>query len=89
MLIYLKNTERLITVVEGTGDNLLPEDEKEGLVDYLMSSIYKQEGDELILEDGGQIMSTHYFTDMETDEIVRRVLEYWEVSDEDYVILNQ
>ena len=89
MLIYLKDTERLITVVEGTGDNLLPEDEKEGLVDYLKSSVYKQDGDELILEDGGQIMSTHYFADMETDEIVRRVLEYWEASDEDYVILNQ
>lgn len=89
MLIYLKDTERLITVVEGTGDNLTDEDMKDGFVDYFMSSVYKQDGDELVLEDGGQILSSKLVKELETEEIVDKVLDYWEAKDEDYAILNQ
>ena len=88
MLIYLKDTERLIAVAVGTGDNLTAEDIDEGFVDYLMSTIYKQEGDELVEEDGGQILSSKLIGDMELDEVVDKVRDYWEVKDEDYVILN-
>ena len=44
MLIYVKDYERLITAVEGTGDNLTDEDIADGYNDYVMTSIYKQEG---------------------------------------------
>ena len=88
MLIYLEQSERLITVAVGTGDNLTAEDLNDGFVDYFMSSIYKQEGDELELEDAGQILSSKLVGDMETNEIVEKVLDYWEVRDEDYKVLN-
>lgn len=88
MLIYLKNTNRLITVAVGTGDNLTAEDLDNGFVDYFMSSVYKQEGDELELEDAGQILSSKLVGELSLDEVVDKVLDYWEAKDEDYLILN-
>lgn len=47
MLIWAGEPDyRIITAVEGTGDNLTDEDLKDGYVDYWMTSIYKQEGEE-------------------------------------------
>lgn len=88
MLIYLKNTNRLITVAVGTGDNLTAEDMDDGFVDYFMSSVYRQEGDELELEDAGQILSSKLVGELSLDEVVDKVLDYWEAKDEDYLILN-
>lgn len=88
MLIYLKQSERLITVAEGTGDNLTDEDIKDGFVDYFMSTVYEQDGDELVEQDGGQILSSKMVADMDTEEIVDKILDYWEAKDEDYAILN-
>ena len=35
MILFIKGINKLITAVEGTGDNLLDEDIAEGLKDYM------------------------------------------------------
>lgn len=85
MLIITKDTERLITIVEGTGDNLTAEDIKDGFVDYVMTSIYRVDGEDIVLEDGGQMLSKTPIKDLEEEELVRRVLDYWGLGDEDYI----
>ena len=85
MLIITKDTERLITIVEGTGDNLTDEDIKDGYIDYVMTSIYRVEGEEIILEDGGQMLSQTPIKDLEEDELVSRVLDYWGLGGEDWM----
>lgn len=85
MLIITKDTERLITIVEGTGDNLTDEDIKYGYIDYVMTSIYKIEGDEIILEDCGQMLSQTPIKDLEEEDLVNRVLDYWDLGGEDYI----
>ena len=79
MLIWVGEPDyKIITAVEGTGDNLTDEDIKDGYVDYWMTSIYKQEGEEIVLEDGGQLLTSTPIKDMDTDEQVERLLDYWD-----------
>lgn len=85
MLIITKDTEKLITIVEGTGDNLLPEDEAEGFIDYVMTSIYEVDGEDINLIDSGQMLSRTLIADLEEDELVRRVLDYWGLGEEDWL----
>ena len=85
MLIITKDTEKLITIVEGTGDNLSPEDEADGFVDYVMTSIYHVDGAGIVLEDGGQMLSRTPIADLEEDELVSRVLDYWGLGGEDWI----
>lgn len=85
MLIITKDTEKLITIVEGTGDNLTEEDIKDGYTDYVMTSIYRVEGEDIVLEDGGQMLSQTPIEDLEEDELVRRVLDYWGLGGEDWL----
>lgn len=85
MLIITKDTEKLITIVEGTGDNLLAEDEADGFVDYVMTSIYEVDGEDINLIDSGQMLSKTFIEDLEEDELVRRVLDYWGLGEEDWL----
>ena len=85
MLIITKNTEKLITIVEGTGDSLTDEDIKDGYIDYVMTSIYRVDGEDIVLEDGGQMLSQTPIEDLEEDELVRRVLDYWGLGEEDWI----
>lgn len=85
MLIITKDTEKLITIVEGTGDNLTDEDIKDGYTDYVMTSIYRVDGEDIVLEDGGQMLSQTAIEDLEEDELVRRVLDYWGLGEEDWL----
>ena len=85
MLIITKDTEKLITIVEGTGDNLTDEDIKDGYTDYVMTSVYRVEGEDIVLEDGGQMLSQTPVKDLEEEELVRRVLDYWGLGEEDYI----
>lgn len=85
MLIITKDTEKLITIVEGTGDNLTDEDIEDGYIDYVMTSVYRVEGEDLVLEDGGQMLSQTPIEDLEEDELVRRVLDYWGLGEEDWL----
>lgn len=85
MLIITKDTEKLITIVEGTGDNLTDEDIKDGYTDYVMTSIYRVDGEDITLEDGGQMLSQTPIKDLEEDELVSRVLDYWGLGGEDWL----
>lgn len=85
MLIITMDTEKLITIVEGTGDNLTDEDIKDGYTDYVMTSIYHVEGEDIILEDSGQMLSRTPIEDLEEDELVKRVLDYWGLGGEDWL----
>ena len=85
MLIITKDTEKLITIVEGTGDNLLKEDIADGFVDYVLTSIYHVDGEDIVLEDSGQMLSKTMIEDLEEDELVRRVLDYWGLDGEDWI----
>ena len=77
MILFIKDINKLITAVEGTGDNLTKEDEAEGLKDYMMTSIYKVDGEDVELEDGGQMMTSEYIKDLEQEEVAQRLLEFW------------
>ena len=90
MLIYVGEPHYQIVVAEeGTGDNLLPEDIKEGYVDYFMTSTYKQEGDELELIDSGQMLCDKLIKDMETEEMIDLLMDYhYGYTPKDYVILD-
>lgn len=85
MLIITKDTEKLITIQEGTGDNLTNEDIADGYTDYVMTSIYHVDGEDIVLEDSGQMLSKTPIADLEEDELVRRVLDYWELGEEDWI----
>ena len=85
MLVITKDTEKVITITSGAGDNLTTEDIKNGYVDYIMSSIYKVEGEDIILEDAGQILSQTSIDDMDEEDLVHMVMDYWGVGDDDYV----
>lgn len=85
MLIITKDTEKLITIVEGTGDNLTDEDIKDGYTDYVMTSVYRVEGEDIVPEDGGQMLSQTPIADLEEDELVARVLDYWGLVGEDWI----
>jgi len=88
MLIYVGEPHyKLITAVEGTGDNLDAQDIKYGYVDYWLSSVYEQGGEELNLLDSGQILTSKSIADMDTGEMLQHILEYWEATDAEYTIL--
>jgi hypothetical protein len=90
MIIFIRDINKMITAVEGTGDNLTAEDEAEGLKDYMMTSIYKVDGEEVELEDGGQMMTAEYIKDLELDEVAHRLLDYWgyDYESTDWVMLD-
>ena len=79
VLLYDSYKSRLITAIEGTGDNLTEEDEAEGCVDYMMTSIYSQ--------DGGQMLTNKYIKDMDMEEIVSRLADYWETNEQYITII--
>lgn len=80
MLIYVKEEKVLIAAQEGTGDNLLDEDIAEGLKDYMMTSIYEIDGEDIKLQDAGQMMTSVLIKDLETEDVARRLLEYWDIT---------
>lgn len=90
MLIYVgKPHNKLVATQEGTGDNLFDEDIKEGIVDYWLPSVYQQNGEEIVLVDSGQIMTSTLIKDMDMGEKIQRVLEYWDMTDGEYNILEK
>lgn len=93
MLLFIGEPHyKIITAEEGTGDNLFQEDIDQGLKDYWLSSMYEKDGEEIKLVDSAQIMTSKLIADMEEDERLKYIMEYWEVGDPDdreadYVIL--
>lgn len=89
MLVYFGEPDYvLITAEEGTGDNLLDEDIKEGLVDYYMSSMFNKADEDIALIDSAQIMTTKLIKDMDEEEQIKTLRDYWELTG-DYVILER
>ena len=82
MIIFLHDTKRIITAVEGTGDNLLPEDIADGYKDYFLTSIYQQDGEELNLIDSGQLLLGSYISELSLEDQKERLLDYWEAHNE-------
>lgn len=80
MLIWVGEPDyKLITAVEGTGDNLSAQDLKDGYVDYWMTTMYQQDGEEMNIVDSGQLLTSTPIKDMEYEEQVERILDYWGV----------
>lgn len=88
MLISLTKQRLLITAVQGTGDNLTSEDEAEGFVDYVMTSLYHQDGDELKLLDAGQMLSSVEFASLTPSQVAERLLDYWSQTNKPYDIVD-
>lgn len=90
MILFIRDINKLITAVEGTGDNLTKEDEAEGLKDYMMTSVYGIDGESVELEDGGQMMTSEYIKDLELEEVAQRLLDFWGYTDDslDWVMLD-
>ncbi len=90
MLIYVGEPyNRLIATQEGSGDNLDAQDIAEGYVDYWLSSVYEQDGEEINLVDSGQILTSTEIKDMDRGEKIQRILEYWEMIDGLYNIIEE
>lgn len=60
LFIFVPSERQIIGISEGTGDNLLPEDEKEGYVDYIYYQAWNLDGD-MTEADGGQVMLKELF----------------------------
>ena len=80
--LYVPDMQELILAVEGTGDNLLAEDEEQGYVDYIMVEMYKLDGTDVEETDGGQIMLTKLVADMNHEEFKQAVLDFWGIDKE-------
>lgn len=76
----------MVVAAEGTGDNLLPEDEEQGYKDYAMLSLYSIDGDELALVDSGQMMTEKLIADMTEEEYIEQLEDYWELNKDSIVI---
>lgn len=88
MLIWVGEPDyKLITAEEGTGDNLAPEDIKDGFVDYWMTTMYKQDGDEIEQVDSGQLLTSTPIKDMEYEEQISRLFDYWGINNNSYSVL--
>lgn len=90
MIIFIRDINKLITAVEGTGDNLLKEDMAEGIKDYMMTSIYSVCEEDVKLEDSGQMMTSELVENLELEEQAKRILDYWGYTDDslDWAILD-
>lgn len=58
--IYVPETEQIVKIAEGTGDNLLDEDIDAGYVDYIYYDTYVME-DSIRESDGGMVLLTELF----------------------------
>ena len=86
MIIIDTEHLNLVAATEGTGDNLLPEDEGQGYKDYAMLSLYTIDGDELALVDSAQMMTEKLIADMTDREYVERLEDYWGLDKDSIVI---
>lgn len=74
---YIADINSIVLANEGTGDNLLHEDEEEGYVDYIMTELFVIQDTTIEAEDGGQIMLTKLVADMTQEEFEQAVLDYY------------
>ena len=79
-----------IRINEGTGDNLVSEDEAKGFVDYIMLDFMKYDGIDLIETDGAQIMLTELYQEKFENEaeVVQYLIDTEWIPDVEYVYLH-
>ena len=73
-VLYLWDGETIFRIAEGTGDNLLPEDEERGWVDYWLTDYYNFDDG-----NGGQWMENELISDI--DYTIQGVLDRLEECD--------
>lgn len=86
--LYLWDGETIFKIAEGTGENLWPEDEEEGYVDYWMTESYSFNESNC---NGGQWLETELITDIDytIQGVLDRLMECdlwdsdWQILDED------
>ena len=74
---FLPDLDQFLVIEEGTGDNLLPEDLKEGYVDYINYSLIRRK--DMCEADGGMILLKKLYRDIyppeRTEALIQDVLE--------------
>ena len=84
--LYLWDGETIFRITEGSGDNLFPEDEENGYMDYWLTDYYNFNNG-----DGGQWMETELISDIDytVQDIINRMKECdlwdsnWKIIDEE------
>lgn len=71
--LYLWDGETIFRITEGSGDNLFPEDEENGYVDYWLTDYY-----DLNNGDGGQWMETELISNGEND-MTKKTLQHIQI----------
>ena len=78
-----------VKINEGTGDNLLPEDEKDGYVDYIMFDLIEYDGYDFVETDGGQVMLEELYQEKfhSVEDVIRHMVDCSWIPDVNYTIL--
>ena len=89
ILIWSEKTG-FIKINEGSGDNLYPEDEAEGYVDYIMLDFIEYDGNNFIETDGAQVMLTEMYQEKfkSETEVVYYLIDCGWIPDLAYVYLH-
>lgn len=79
-----------VRISEGTGDNLLPEDRKNGYIDYINYEFLEYDSGELIESGGGMILLKEYYQDMfdSVNNLVKFLIHEEEIPDVNYLCLS-
>ena len=91
IFIFVPSANEIIRIAEGSGDNLLKEDIKEGYVDYIIYEQYELDID-MPESDGGQVMLTELFREKYTctEDCVPDVLDMaYDNSELEYIVLEK
>ena len=88
ILIWEKHVG-FVRINEGSGDNLLPGDEAEGYVDYIMIDFITYDGYDFVEEDGEQYLLTELYQDKfkSVTEVIDYLIGVDCLPDVDYMIL--
>ena len=79
LYFFRKEYNHLIVVTQGTGDNLLDEDEDEGFVDYWYVKVFDSKEGEI---GGGQLMLPEYIDpEQSVLDIIKYVSEHYNMLD--------
>ena len=79
--------EILVEIAEGTGVNLLEEDEANGYVDYIYYTVYTNKKGEFVEDDGGIVLLTEPYSKLSVEQIVEKVLDMEGIDSEDTTVI--
>lgn len=78
-----------LRINEGTGDNLLPEDEEQGFVDYIMLDFIEYNGYDFEEGDGVQVMLTELYQEKfkTVNDVIQHLIDTNWIPDYTYQVL--